>query len=237
MILPYYRILMEELKKPILQGFYHDGDLLPSENELCEQHHITRSTVRKALDELVNQGYITKQKGRGSVVNYKRKSLALLGVKGFSEVVTDTCLPVRTNMIISPYKTEWGADFAFTLSPQELEAGCIYLKRLRYAGDMPVMVENTYLPDNNLKGFCNLPFINASLFETLNVIYNIEIVNVEQDIRAVKADDTVAALLGMPEGEPVLQVYVKFLTKNRDFSIYSILFCNTANFSVSNTLI
>jgi DNA-binding transcriptional MocR family regulator len=62
--LPLYRKLYETLRQRIEEGVYRKGDLLPSENELCTLHRMTRPTVRKALDKLMHEGYILKQQGR-----------------------------------------------------------------------------------------------------------------------------------------------------------------------------
>ena len=58
---PSYRRLYEKLRTLMEDGTYKRGDLLPSENELCAAHHLTRPTVRKALDMLVNDGFILRQ--------------------------------------------------------------------------------------------------------------------------------------------------------------------------------
>ena len=47
--LPQYRKLYEVLRKRILTGVYLEGDLLPSENELCAAYEMTRPTVRHAF--------------------------------------------------------------------------------------------------------------------------------------------------------------------------------------------
>ncbi len=67
--IPQYRQLYEILRKQIMDGVYRPGDLLPSENDLCQQHGITRPTVRHALDTMLNEGMIRKHKGKGSIVN------------------------------------------------------------------------------------------------------------------------------------------------------------------------
>ena len=70
-----YQKIYSELKIQIQQGLYKSGDLLPSENELCSKYSITRTTSRKALDELFKEGFIEKKQGLGSVVIERRKSL------------------------------------------------------------------------------------------------------------------------------------------------------------------
>jgi len=59
--LPQYRKLYELLRKHILSGVYEEGALLPSENELCAAHNLTRPTVRHALDSLLREGLIIKK--------------------------------------------------------------------------------------------------------------------------------------------------------------------------------
>ena len=64
MQIPQYRQLYESLRHQIISGIYQQDDLLPSENQLADLHQITRMTVRQALNELVKDGYIRKQKGK-----------------------------------------------------------------------------------------------------------------------------------------------------------------------------
>ena len=78
-----YKILRDTLKRQIQLGEFKKGDLLPSENDLCKTFTITRTTARKALDELLKEGFIEKLRGKGSRVTERRKSLGLLNVKGF----------------------------------------------------------------------------------------------------------------------------------------------------------
>ena len=58
--IPQYRKLYEILRKHIVNGIYNEGDLLPSENELCTIHDMARPTVRHALETLVKDGLIMK---------------------------------------------------------------------------------------------------------------------------------------------------------------------------------
>ena len=82
-----YQTIYETLKKKIQAGQFQEGQLLPSENELCTQFQNTRMTIRQALNELVNEGYIVRGHGKGSIVKTQIKRLGLLTFKGFSEVV------------------------------------------------------------------------------------------------------------------------------------------------------
>lgn len=234
---PLYRQLQNNLKTQIISGVYREGDLLPSESELQQQYGVTRSTVRQALGELVREGYINKQQGKGSIVIKRlRRTLGVLSVKGFSEIVSEKKLAVSTLMIRKPSVSPWDESFFYPINDLELKAGCIYLKRLRCVEDEPVMLETTYLPNLNLPKFCSRPFVKGSLFETLNVNYSIEITRVEQDLRSVLTDKESAAYLRVKTGTPLLLIYLRFHTNREHLSVYSSLLCNTEKYSIGNTL-
>lgn len=63
-----YLSIYSDLVGKIEQGYYQPGELLPSEKKLIAQYDVSRDTVRKSLDILVQNGYIYKEKGKGSFV-------------------------------------------------------------------------------------------------------------------------------------------------------------------------
>lgn len=234
---PLYRQLQNNIKSQILSGELKEGDLLPSEFELQQLHKITRSTVRMALNQLVNEGYIIKKQGKGSIVaKIQRRTLGLLSVKGFSQIVGEHKQTVRTVMIDKPTIVQWEPEFFYIISEIERKAGCIYMKRLRCVEVEPVMLETTFISNINLPRFCSRPFVKDSLFETLNSRYEIEITQVEQDLRAVLAGKETASHLNIQPGSPILQILLKFYTNREKLFVYSSLLCNTTNYSIGNNL-
>ena len=81
-IIPQHRKVYEILRSHIAEGVFHEGDLLPSENELCTVHGVTRPTIRKALDRLANEGYIVRHQGKGSIVKGVPKGVGILSLTG-----------------------------------------------------------------------------------------------------------------------------------------------------------
>ena len=68
--LPLYRQLEEILKQRIKSGELKPGDQLPTEFELCDEFGISRISVRQALAELANDGFLCRHQGRGTFVNH-----------------------------------------------------------------------------------------------------------------------------------------------------------------------
>lgn len=231
---PRYIQLSNNIKEQIFSGIYNDGDMLPSENELSQLHGITRVTVRQALNELVKNGYIEKRKGKGSFVCQKHKSLGLLSFKGFSDVLAHTDIKVKTKMIVKPELRTWDDTFFYKLSKAEKLSGYIYFERVRHADDEPVMLEKTYIPNLNLPRFCSRPFVQDSFFKTLQQNYGIEILNVQQDIRAREASKKMAVFLGITPGKPIIHMYRKYTTNRNELFIYGSLYCNTEKYFISS---
>ena len=66
-----YEMLSVELKEGIRSGKYPEGKSLPTEEELSSSYSMSRQTIRKALQILVNEDLIVKRQGSGSVVKGK----------------------------------------------------------------------------------------------------------------------------------------------------------------------
>jgi len=227
-----YRQVQHFLKLQIQKGNYNVGDFLPSENELCSSFSITRTTARKALDELMKEGFIDRQQGKGSIVRERRQSLGLLSVKGFSEAVGKD---VTTVFLQKPQFSIWNPEIHFPVSESEIRESSISFARIRYVGTAPVMIEYNWLAGNILEGFTNISFIDGSFFKTLSQCYRIEITGSDQELRAENATLENAVLLKIPVGSPILHISLKFHTSNPNFHIYAELFCNTDSYPIVNS--
>src|SRR6188508_2533234 len=83
---PYYAQLQEILAEQIRQGTWPPGHLLPSEAELCARFGVSRTVVRQALSELVHEGLIVREQGKGSFVAQPKISEGLVQrLTGFYE--------------------------------------------------------------------------------------------------------------------------------------------------------
>lgn len=184
---PQYRKLYEILRKHILDGMFTEGDLLPSENELCSVHGITRPTVRQALEELVKDGLIIKRQGKGSIVRKQLRNIGILSIAGTASAIGHSFL--KTAILQRPVVKSWPQDFPFELSDTEKEAGCIYMERLRFVNEVPLFYDINHLPNLNIPRISRRSFENKSLFDILRQHYQIEIRGGEQKLKAILPDD------------------------------------------------
>ncbi len=228
--IPHHKMLYEILRKHILDGIYKEGDLLPSENELCQLYGMTRPTVRQSLSTLANDGYIKKHQGKGSIVYHLSREIGILSVSGTTSAVGDRNL--KTRIIVKPVLIPWPEDFMFLLSEIERESGCIYMERLRLLDGVPIFYDISYIANINLPRITSRQFENRSLFQILRDHYHVEIKGGEQRIKAIQASEKISRYLHLAKGEPVLHLERKMETNNPGLFLYSSIFCNTGKYSI-----
>ncbi|MCU0469817.1 MAG: GntR family transcriptional regulator [Arcicella sp.] len=224
-----YQTIYEDLKQQIQAGKFKEGELIPSENELCHLYQTTRMTIRQALSALVKEEYIIRRHGKGSIVKTQIRRLGLLTFKGFSEVVEGA----NTGLITEPIVEEFPKPFFFELSELEKQSGCITLKRLRFKEEEALMLENTFLPANLTKLLSD-KLLEGSLFKSLKAWYNLEMLNLEQSIRAIEAPIEIAKSLQIKKGTPVIYIERKYITNQDNIFIYSALYCYTGKYALFN---
>jgi len=227
-----YLTIQEYIKKRIQTGKYPVGSYLPSENEICGQFDTTRTTVRKALDELLKEGFIEKEHGKGSKVVERGKSLGLLTVKGFSGSID---YEVQTVVVTPPKITKWDSVIAFPLTHEEKKSKCVYFQRVRKINNLPVVLENNWYSLDALEIIKADEFVEGSFFKTLRQKYLIEIMGADQELRSIPASKEVAKKLGVKIGAPILHISVRFRTSKPGLNLYGDLYCNTTEYPIRNS--
>ncbi len=97
--IPLYSQLKNTIIKKIEDGEYAEDGRIPSEQALCEIYSISRPTVRQAINELTNSGYIYKEKGKGTFVCKKKESIDIKEYSGFTDSILDSQAPGEKNII------------------------------------------------------------------------------------------------------------------------------------------
>ncbi|GAB4475267.1 MAG: transcriptional regulator NagR [Anaerolineae bacterium] len=200
--LPFYYQLSELLRSQIMSGELAPGDMLPTENELIKRYHLSRATVRQALDLLVQDGLIYRQRGRGTFVARPTIEQTLSRIISFTEDMQQRGLVPQT-IVLASELVPAGEEIARML---EIEPGeeLAHLKRLRLADGEPMSVENAFLVHRCCPGVLNRDYARTPLRETLEREYGIRLAYARQKIRAVSATRDLADLLGVASGAALL---------------------------------
>jgi GntR family transcriptional regulator len=199
-----YFQLYDILYKDIRDGVYKPGQLLPTENTLIEQYHISRVTVRKALDLLMNDGLIAKRRGYGTFVQNKKVEQTLTRVQHFANEMEkrgyESSVTMLTNEVVYASRTVAGE--------LQIDEGdeLVRVERLRYADGVPMCIENSYLILDKCPAVPKHDFSKQSLRLFLEQQYHIVWKRASQKIYAVNASPKQAGYLGVKEGEALIYI-------------------------------
>jgi GntR family transcriptional regulator len=147
---PIYHQLEEYIKQQIENGTLKIEETIPSEREYAERYQISRMTVRQALNNLVTEGYLYRQKGRGTFVSKQKVEQQLQGLTSFTEDMIARGMKPG-NRLISFEIIPASKQIASRLKLSE-HAPVYEIKRVRLADDVPMAFETTYVPANLIKG-------------------------------------------------------------------------------------
>jgi len=207
--LPLYQQLQRALREAIHSQVLAPDDALPAERQIAAELSVSRITVRKAIDGLVEEGLLVRRQGSGNFVCSRiEKNFAKL--TSFSE---DMRARGRTP------RSEWLKRSEGAVSPEEaltlrLSPGApVYrFHRLRFADDTPMCVEYATVSGEALP---SLSAVGASLYEALEAAGN-RPVRALQRLRALLLNTEQARLLHAREGDAGLLVErVGFLRDGR----------------------
>ena len=97
--IPLYSQLKNLIIKKIDNAEFSANSKIPSEQELCELYDISRPTVRQAISELTNNGYLYKEKGKGTYVSASKSKIDIKDYSGFTDSILDSLEPGQRNII------------------------------------------------------------------------------------------------------------------------------------------
>jgi DNA-binding GntR family transcriptional regulator len=236
--IPQYQHLYETLRQDIIRGVFKAGDLLPSESVLQQQYRLTQPTIRQALSLLVQEGYIRKHQGKGSIVQAIPIGLGVMSLKTHSVNADEKASTaaelsselITTRILTKPVLCPFPEELLFypTEEPSDTDYYC--LERLRSVDGVPVFYEKLILPNRYLPNLSRQRLENRSFFDLLRTKFGLVVTGGEQKIQALAADETLAQQLQLDPGSPVLRLEKRIDTNKSDFSFFSLLFARTDQF-------
>lgn len=96
---PLYCQLKQIILRKIETGEYPENSKIPSELELCQEYGISRPTVRQAIAELTNNGYLYKVRGKGTFVSEMKKGIDIKDYSGFTSSILESQNPENRTII------------------------------------------------------------------------------------------------------------------------------------------
>jgi GntR family transcriptional regulator len=201
--LPLHRQLFVTLRDQIERGTYGAGSQLPSEKALCDEYGVSRITVRRALQNLTEEGLVERRRGVGTYVSAGHRDEAPAPVS-FMEALRQT--QARTSVKV--VQLERGTPPGLVARRLQLDpcSDAVYVLRVRSSGTTPQLVTESWIP-NAIAGavLTRANLRRRALFELLQES-GLRFGRITQEIAAEIADPSRARLLEVPTGSALMRI-------------------------------
>ena len=204
--LPLYREIYYDLRNKIKDGTYSENNSLPAERVLCKMYRVSRSTIRRTLDELQKEGYIVKAQGNGNFIKPKIFEQKLTKFHSFAGSLNEQHILIR-NQILS-YEL---IDTDRYLASLDIINQCTppasrwhKLTRLRSAETYPLMIETSYLLQSRFLSLKPDVLGDGSLYSYLETYYDMEITDAYETLSPLLPTAKERLLLQIPTHMPCM---------------------------------
>ena len=196
-----YHKVAEDIIQAILTNKYTDK--LPTEKELVAQYHVSRNTIRKALDVVFAHGLLRRVRGSGYyVIKKPLQSQKILNLSiGFDENSMVSGGPLKSKVLKFDTIT---ADKDLALRGNVAVNSRVYrVVRLRYLQGQLYSLEESYFP-RNVVPFLTEESVQTSIFSFLRDAYKMTGSTSENYVHVSKISEQQADLLKRQQGDQIL---------------------------------
>lgn len=197
--MPKYLQISAWLKKLILTGRYQKGEKLPSETRLAQMCAVNRNTLRQALSQLSAEGFLTKEKGRGTFISSTPAPPVKHKLKQISSFRDDLAnIGIREKTILLKKTVTHASRHVSDALVLGADGKVIAIHRLRTGDGVPFIYEESYLPYHMFRDILERD-LTGSMYQLITEHFNIVLARSEQTIQAVNLTGKTAKHLHLPE--------------------------------------
>ena len=195
----------------ISNGSMPPGTRLPSEDDLVQEYAVSRTTIRAAIQSLVQRGLVEIRRGKGTFVTQPKITQELTELTGFVEDMQALGRHAKAK-VLDQQVVAANQVVARQLSLAQ-GTPVVRIQRVRLADAIPLSFDETYLPKQLGEKVMADNLETEPIFSLLEQKYRTPLVEAEYRLEAVCADSTVAAALCINVGSPI------FLIERTSYSI------------------
>jgi len=197
-----YHQVLSKLVEAIESGKIAPGEKLPTEAELMQTYGVSRTTARRALDELHRQGLVRREPGRGTFWVDTVLHADLPYLHSFSDEIRRLGYRPGAKLLL---REERKADQTLAMQLNVATGSpVLYVRRLRTADDRPIFTCDSYLSLVRFPALREVDCSVSSFYELFEQVTARRIIRATQWIGAAAAEDEIARLLELAPGAPVL---------------------------------
>jgi GntR family transcriptional regulator len=201
---PLYGKVEEVLASEIARGDLQPGDRLPSEDELLTRFSVSRITIRRAIQNLIQRGVLEIRRGLGTFVLAPKISQELTKLTGFVEDMAIHGRKASARVVskgIVPANEVVARHLGISNGTRVMR-----IERVRLADSIPMSFDETYLPLDIGKKIVQHDLRVKPIFTLLEEKYGFALTEAEYKLEAAAASAYVAEALAVPEGSPIFRI-------------------------------
>jgi GntR family transcriptional regulator len=205
-IIPLYQQITESIMQDIHSGKFSANNRLPTEDEMSQHYGVSRITVRRAINDLVEQGHVVKKQGKGTFLRAPsmQKDLKTAALS-FTEICEANGKTASAKVLEAALVEPTDADVLSELSLQKGQQA-VRILRLRLADGKPLVIEDNHFPPEYAY-LLEVDLEHNSLYQYLREQSNINIEAGKLTLHIVRADTKSARLLEVPRNTPLLHLW------------------------------
>ena len=219
---PIYLQIKHNLLASIENGIYAINQAIPSEVAIAKRYQVSRMTVRAAINELVQEGLLFRKQGKGTYVSGKRFDYHLFRITSFNQDMAERGMTYFTKVL----------ELKVCSAPERIRKGLklsanskvIYIKRLRYADNVPLLLEERYLNYSLCKRILKENLDEESIHNLLIYKYKLALTKVTQFIQAKNLSKKEANLLKAEKGSAALYLQRTTYTHKQPVTLVTYLY-------------
>lgn len=214
--------LASVIRDDINSGRLPNDHLLPPELDLCHQFAVSRITVRRAMQSLVDEGLIERRRGIGTFVKHTRPIATMSMRSGMRSHMGATAeVAASTHPKVTAFEVIEAPDDVQLALKLKARARVLRIERMRYRGQIPIIQNTVYLPEKFNSVFSVQDFATTSLHKLMER-EKFKYGRVELKCSAMLASPSLAKLFGILIGAPLIQlVRISFDAKGMPFEYLS----------------
>lgn len=216
---PLYYKVKKDMEQKITEGVYKKGEYIPSEPELEQYYKVSRTTIRKAINMLVEEGYVTIIRGMGTKVTPSKLKHKAAELMSFTELMKrQGMVPEVSDVQIRRIHPDQEVISVLELNSWE---EVFEISRVRTADGEPITINTSYIPcrlveDRDLWVLKD----KQSLYQVLED-FNIFVQYTEDTMSAIKASSKQAEILQISKNDPLLYIERTAYDKNNTIVEFS----------------
>lgn len=207
--IPFYKQLKEKILEDIEMGKLKHGDKLPSERELADIYGISRMTARHTLSILEREGVVERRVGAGTFISNNKIEMDFITFNSFTNIMLNRgFIPSTQILSIKKLKAKPFLAHKFNLPAGE---EMLAIKRLRLVNEMPISIEESFLPEKLAPNIDKIITDNSSLYQILESQYGIVLVKAKTHMQVTFSTESESKLLKIRSESPcILQEAVAY---------------------------